>query len=771
MIPADIIASIAGLVNEKDIEKITSEYQDNIWEFVESLVTHVLASNHVGYSDYNTSSFISEELARQKLSCGLNIPNAVSKSLWALHLAHEHVEKLKDLSDIPPIGYRVILEFYLVWQQLLIDPEETIRTEIEPIMEKLRVLIAEENDAFTSEDRCQIQLEMAAVRFQFYEYDKADNLIKSASEECQLNMDLSGMMGKRTRFQQRDIAQLVLIHKDPSTTGTPLPPDSDIPQSLDMNDDTLLEQVAITEQGARVDGRTLNACQLSCLLWIARHESATHRHDVLVHERCSPVLDTVIAARRYWSIQAAALLARAELERGRVRQVDRSCTQSELVVKLQQGVDDPVLIKDRLLRTSYILASGLTPFWQSSVLLAGILNSLGCTSEALLILEKLEMWDGVIDCYKQLGQMDKAETLIRRLIEQKPNDSMLHVYLGDITRNLEYFTKAIELSDDRNARAHRSLGHLLLMDKKFEEAYKHLRRSLELQPIQLGTWFNAGYCAWKLENFKESTQCYHRCVSLQPDHFEAWNNLSAAYIRHGQKPKAWKLLQEALKYNYEHPNVWENYMLLSVDVGEFSQAIQAYHRLLDMNKRGADDEVLELIAQTLLRREAEISMDESEDKAQNEAENRKEKEEMIKLLARISANHQTLSPKTLRVYALLKKPSVLSSETRTEFEKYVRLLEKSLAAANGKLTWPKEEKLALEVVETAVRLAEDRLELAKFIASDTSVKEASAKVRLSLRGILTRLDKDSGSRVSGDETEKLQEIVEVAKSLLDSVAI
>lgn len=52
-----------------------------------------------------------------------------------------------------------------------------------------------------------------------------------------------------------------------------------------------------------------------------------------------------------------------------------------------------------------------------------------------------------------------------------------------------------------------------------------------------------------------------------------------------------------------------------------------------------------------------------------------------------------------------------------------------------------------------------------------SFLQASAKVRLSLRGILTRLDKDSGSRVSGDETEKLQEIVEVAKSLLDSVAI
>ncbi|KAF1760788.1 hypothetical protein GCK72_009038 [Caenorhabditis remanei] len=766
---ADLIATIAGLSNEKQIEEITEKHRDDIWPFVASLVTHVLASNHVGYTDHNTATFISEELARQHLSRGLNAPSAASKSLWALHLAHGHVQKLKD--SVTPAGLKVILEFYLVWQQLLIDPEQSIKTDLEPIMTKLKTLIAESDPSFSSDEKCEILLEMAAVHYQFFEYDKADELIKKASDECNLNIDLTGMMGKRTRFQQKTIAQLVLVHKDHSiSVGPQLPPDTDIPQSCNLNDDTLLEEIAISaEEGtARVDGRTLTACQLSCLLWIARHEAATHRHDVLIHERCSPFLDTVIAARRHWSIQAAALLARAELEKGRGRHVDRACVQSELVVKLQQGVEDTVDVKDRLPRTAHILSSGLTPFWQSSVLLAEILKSLGCTSEALLILERLEMWDGVIECYKQLGQMDKAETLIRRLISEKPGDSMLHVFLGDITRNPEYFLKAIELSGDRNARAHRSLGHVLLMDKKFEEAYKHLRRSLELQPIQLGTWFNAGYCAWKLENYKESTQCYHRCVSLQPDHFEAWNNLSAAYIRHGQKPKAWKLLQEALKYNYEHPHVWENYMLLSVDVGEFSQAIQSYHRLLDMNKRGADDDVLELIAQQILRREAEISMETDEEE---KAENQKVKEEMIKLLARISANHQTLSSKTLRAHALLKKPKTLTSESRTEFEKYLQLMEKSLAAVNGKLTWPKDEKLAVEVVETAVRLAEDRLELAKFVASETSVKEASAKVRLSLRGILTRLDKDAGSRVAGDESEKLAELVEVAKTLLESVAL
>uniref|UniRef100_A0A8R1HL44 TPR_REGION domain-containing protein n=1 Tax=Caenorhabditis japonica TaxID=281687 RepID=A0A8R1HL44_CAEJA len=760
MLSADLIARIVGST-EAEIDLVIEEHKEHIWQLISVLVDHVIASNYTGFTDHTTCSHITEEHARQQLSIQLNHPSTASKSLWALNLARRIVESTEN-EPLAPESLRPLLSFYLVWQQMLIDPEHSIKDRLAPIIEKLKSELS--TSASTSDEQAQVLLQIASIHVVFFEYDKADELIQKAGEACQLNVDLTGMMGKRTKFQERDIAQLVLVHKDASKASPSLPAHQDIPQSCDLNDDTLLERVAISEHGSQVDGTTLSAAQLCCLLWISRHESATHRHDVFVHERCTPFLDTVISARRHWSIQSAALLLRAELEKGRGRHVDRSCVQSELVVKLQQGVEDPIPVEQRRIRTEYALASGLQPFWQSSVLLAEILKSLGCTSEALLILEKLEMWDGVVECYKQLGQMDKAETLIRRLIQERPTDSMLHVYLGDITRNPEYFLKAIELSSDRNARAHRSLGHLLLMDKKFEDAYKHLRRSLELQPIQLGTWFNAGYCAWKLENFKESTQCYHRCVSLQPDHFEAWNNLSAAYIRYGQKEKAWKLLQEALKYNYEHPNVWENYMLLSVDVNEFSQAIMAYHRLLDMNKRGADDEVLELIGAQILGKEREGNEEERQEAG-------REKEEMIKLMARISANHQTLSPKTLSIYAQLKKPATLSTETRTEFEKYVQLMEKSLAAANGKLTWPKEEALALNVLETAIQLAENRLELAKFINSESSVREASAKVRLSLRGIITRLEKENGTRVAGENVEKLESLTQKARRFLETVAI
>lgn len=53
--------------------------------------------------------------------------------------------------------------------------------------------------------------------------------------------------------------------------------------------------------------------------------------------------------------------------------------------------------------------------------------------------------------------------------------------------------------------------------------------------------------------------------------FEAWNNLAKAYVELGDKPKAWKSLQDAIKCNYDRWQVWDNLMVVSIDLGHFSE--------------------------------------------------------------------------------------------------------------------------------------------------------------------------------------------------------
>ncbi|CAD6188243.1 unnamed protein product [Caenorhabditis auriculariae] len=728
------------------------------------LLHRAVASNFAGFPGNCEQSSISEEEARKKLSFESNPICSASRSSKELYTAKRILYEVLPKRDLAGLEFEFELNKLrccLIWQLLLVEPSKEIR-EIGQI--SITCLEHSLKQQTNTDLVVRTLLEMVYFHFQYYDYDQANAKLNDAVRLSEINIELTGMLGKRTRFQNKSIAQLVLLNTE-RTESAPLDADVDVPTNCALNDDTLLEEVTIqdsTEDGRRVDGRTLRAEQLACLLWMARFEFVTHRSDSIVEERCMPFINTVLASRRCWPLQASALLLRSELEKKNKRMVERACSQTELLHKLMTGIDDLSEESTRFERANFALAAGLWPFWQVAVLQSSILRSLGCTSEALIILEKLELWDDVISCYKSLGQLEKAETLIRRLLEEKPHDSMLHVYLGDITHNTEYYEKAIEISGDRNSRARRSLGHLFLMQKKFEDAFANLQRSLELQPIQLGTWFNAGYCAWMLQKYGDAIKCYHRCVCLEPEHFEAWSNLSAAYIRAGQKEKAWKLLQEALKFNYEHAKVWENFMLLSVDVGDFSQAIMAYNRLLDLKKRESDEEVLEIIARQVLHRQA--------NKGGNELKELEEvKNEMIKLLARISSTH-TLSSKVLELYADLKKPSELTSNTTTTYEQYVQLLEKSSNVASNKQNWHKNEEEATRVLESAVKLSNERLVLAGHSTATNAQRDANARIRLSLKSLLARADQGKQDRPPSEFHDRLIAAEHQARQLLALVS-
>ena len=88
-----------------------------------------------------------------------------------------------------------------------------------------------------------------------------------------------------------------------------------------------------------------------------------------------------------------------------------------------------------------------------------------------------------------------------------------------------------------------------------------------------------------------------RMISLQ--NFEVWNNLSNAYIKMGQKARAWKVLQEAVKCDYDNWKVWDNIMVVSTDLAHFSDVIKAYHRVLDLKERHVDVDVLRILASAI----------------------------------------------------------------------------------------------------------------------------------------------------------------------------
>ena len=76
--------------------------------------------------------------------------------------------------------------------------------------------------------------------------------------------------------------------------------------------------------------------------------------------------------------------------------------------------------------------------------------------------------------------------------------------------------------------------------------------------------------------------------------------MANAYINQGQKPRAWKVLQEAAKCDYDNWKVWDNIMVVSTDCAHFEEVIRAYHRILDVkNAKHVDTEVLKILVHAI----------------------------------------------------------------------------------------------------------------------------------------------------------------------------
>ncbi len=102
----------------------------------------------------------------------------------------------------------------------------------------------------------------------------------------------------------------------------------------------------------------------------------------------------------------------------------------------------------------------------------------------------------------------------------------------------------------------------------------------------------------------ESAKAYRNCLNLETDSFECWNNLSRCHMELGDKDKAWRCLNECLRWAYDDYNVWENYMLVSFQTGRVRDVLRSVERLLDLKKTkkllGEDVLMIEFIVDLVL---------------------------------------------------------------------------------------------------------------------------------------------------------------------------
>jgi tetratricopeptide (TPR) repeat protein len=448
------------------------------------------------------------------------------------------------------------------------------------------------------------ELELGLIYSYFGQDKDALDKMESAQKESGFKWSLTGALGRRTKFQTFDISQLVILAE--SKNAQQADDEAARPENLELNDDTVLDHIAFTENEKNTDEKTkrhgnLNVIDQCILLAFCLNVKNTNPDHGITTEQMVPYVTRVLENANNWMVHTMGLLLRSRLEAHKGRTVERAALQLQALVD-QVKVEDST-VQERL---SFFYDLLLPSKWEMERELARRFVSLGVIRSALEIFERLEMWEDVISCYQMLDQPQKAKDVLNDLMKKNPDSPKYLCILGDLEAEPEHWKKSWEVSGHHYARAMRSLGSYLYKRENYEEAIECYQKALNINPLFESSWYILGCAGMFIENWEVASRAFQRVVALDDDQPEAWNNLASIYIKMDRKTDAFLALKRATKMKFDNWKMWQNLLFVSVDVGQFPDAIYSMQRVVELRwdkvrEQAVDIQVLRMLVENVIQ--------------------------------------------------------------------------------------------------------------------------------------------------------------------------
>ncbi|XP_024041240.1 tetratricopeptide repeat protein 27 isoform X4 [Citrus clementina] len=477
------------------------------------------------------------------------------------------------------------------------------------------------HDIDPSEIVSTVHLEAGLLEHIYRRVDSCRKRFESAEVAAGLQLSVTAVLGFRTIHQVEPKAQMVLVANTSSSNTSDACPS--ISQVIHTHDSTIGDATDVfvtpkllgnsheSETGVQCvhaggSAAHLKAIQQAVILSKCLLIEKSSRQDEMQRWDMAPYIEAIDSQQSScFILKVFCDLLRVRWESTRSRTKGRAL---EMLDKLVEGISNSSPGVTQRIPFCYVIYVPTIPALRKEF--AELLVSCGLIGEAIKIFEDLELWDNLIYCNCLLGKKAAAVELIKARLSEKPNDPRLWCSLGDVTNNDACYEKALEVSNDKSARAKRSLARSAYNRGEYETSKILWEAAMALNSLYPDGWFALGAAALKARDVEKALDGFTRAVQLDPDNGEAWNNIACLHMIKKKSKEAFIAFKEALKFKRNSWQLWENYSHVALDVGNIGQALEAVQTVLNMtNNKRIDTELLERIVLDL---EGRTSIIESE---------------------------------------------------------------------------------------------------------------------------------------------------------------
>ena len=188
-----------------------------------------------------------------------------------------------------------------------------------------------------------------------------------------------------------------------------------------------------------------------------------------------------------------------------------------------------------------------------------------------------------------MGQTEKALTLVRRSLSLDPANAIYHNNHGNILRQIEDFEgaikayqKAVRHAPDY-AVAHNNLGIALNRDGQSAKAESAFRRAIEIEPQYFDAYNNLGTGLYLQTRFDEAAAIFREAIAVAPKEISARNNLANVLAMQGKIEEAEHICREAIAIDNCHAISQVTLGGVLEAQGKFFEAEIAFRTALDLN--------------------------------------------------------------------------------------------------------------------------------------------------------------------------------------------